>query len=93
MATKTEESAAPARIPNPAVDPVGYLKARGWTQEGDRWIDPPAPVNRKVQIGVEKSDTGKETPILQLVVGPTQWTWTQAEAVEIQQERDRTAKK
>lgn len=88
MPKSTEETTA--RVPNPAHDPAGYLKAHGWKPDGKLWEDPQGGYGTtKVQVGTEKTDTGAEKPVYQTVCQPIPWSYTTADAVELQQSREK----
>lgn len=87
------------KAPDPVVDPVGYLLARGWSPEegskanapGTRWIDPEKPkvaTEERVKVGEKVLPGNKTEPIFQTRITMPAWPMTRQEAVSMQMERD-----
>jgi hypothetical protein len=98
--TTSASGAQPAAVPDPDVDPAGYLRARGWTHvDGDprtrlsRWLEPGAAATARDEIlEVRKPQAAGGEKIERHVRHiPAGWPVGRDEAVLRQRQRDAAA--
>lgn len=102
METATKRNPAAVNDDGDPLDPEAYLVSRGWTKGSavdvpnrrKRWLDPrTGQPDRIVQVGEVVADEGRTSrPIMQRYVGSAPWYYSEAEAVEIQQDREKGKK-
>lgn len=100
-ATKKKDPAAVNDDGDP-LNPEAYLLSRGWKKVAiddapnrrKRWLDPTTgKPDRIVQVGEEIGEEGRTSrPIMQRYVGSAPWYYSEVEAVEQQQIRDKGKK-
>lgn len=101
-ATKEKKNPTAVNDDGDPVNPEAFLTFKGWTKVSadeapnrrKRWLDPESGKSpRMVQIGEETYDDGRASrPIMQRHVGSAPWYYAEAEAVAIQQNRDKVTK-